>query len=286
MGRNAPFPQTGGNVVQQPPIPAKKSAMRSGRSQWSLMSRALGVSGAGLLPGFRRVRKEAAGDPSAICASSRAARRKSRQASNTGKEFSFFFLLWVARERTNSLVRRHKREVFFTPELHPVYRHSLHPVSEAIHPRNQCAAVAEKIEIRAAEVSDEAGATPPFDAPCVTGSVGSLAPHQFSECTRRLSKSTGGSSFLNSHLRADTVTGARRTRVTVAVTNAVTSDGCKTARDTEVMNRIGRGENPGMGWSDPVFWPKACSQKTTRVAPAHQTLCVNVLSPRPRVGTI
>ncbi|MGB2668084.1 MAG: hypothetical protein WAK48_29095 [Candidatus Acidiferrum sp.] len=43
------------------------------------------------------------------------------------------------------------------------------------------------------------------------------------------------------------------TRVTVAVTNAVTSDARKTTRDTAVMNRIGRGENSGMGWSDPAF---------------------------------
>jgi hypothetical protein len=253
MGRNAPFLQSGGNVVQQPPIPTKASAMRSCRSQRSLTSRAPGVTGAPPLSTFRSLRKKVAGDPRAICASSRAARRKCRRVSNTGKESSFLLSLWAARERTNSLVRRHKREVFFTPELHLVYRHSLHLVSAAIHPRNQCTTVAEKIEMDAAEVSDEAGATPLFAAQCVTSSVGSLPPHRFSESTRRLSKSTRKSSFLNSHLRADTVTGAPMTRVTVAVTNAVTSDARKTTRDTAVMNRIGRGENSGMGWSDPAF---------------------------------
>ncbi len=144
-------------------------------------------------------------------------------------------------------------EVCFTSQLHLIQGDKLHRLEVANCGKSSKINAERPRSGNAAKTSDEAGATPPFAARCVTSSVGSLPPHQFSECTRRLSKSTGRSSFLNFHLSEDTVTSARRTRVTVAVTNAVTSDACKTTRDTEVMNRIGHGENPGMGWSDPAF---------------------------------
>jgi hypothetical protein len=177
-------------------------------------------------------------------------------------------------------------EEYFTYQLHLIHREKLHR-SAGAKCRKGGEISLEKAQGRnAVKISDEAGATRLFAARCVTSADGSLPPHQFSECTNRLSSLPRRSAFLLALLRAGMVTCARRTRVTVAVTNAGTSDTRKTPRDTEVMNRTGRGENPGMCWSDPVFWPKTCGQKTTRVAPAHHAFRVNVLSPRPRVGTI
>jgi len=107
----------------------------------------------------------------------------------------------------------------------------------------------------AAQIAEEAGATRLFAARCVTSVAGSLPPHQFSGCTNGVSYLPRRSAFLLAFLRAGMVTGARVTLVTVAVTNAVTSDVCKTTHGTEVMDRIGRGENNGMGWSDPTSLP-------------------------------
>jgi hypothetical protein len=171
-------------------------------------------------------------------------------------------------------------ELFFTRELQVHLHNRLHQSGAGTF-RKQKETSGEQARTRnAAKTSDEAGANPLFAARCITSSVGSLPPHQFSECTRRLSKSTGGSPFLNSHLRAGTVTAALRARVTVAVTNAVTLDACKTTRSTKVINRIGHGENPGVGWSDPILakclWPK-----TAWVAPAQDTRCVEVFHSRP-----
>ncbi len=160
-------------------------------------------------------------------------------------------------------------EVCFTSQLHLIQGDKLHRLEVANCGKSSKINAERPRSGNAAKTSDEAGATPPFAARCVTSSVGSLPPHQFSECTRRLSKSTGRSSFLNFHLSEDTVTSARRTRVTVAVTNAVTSDAWQNhARHGSYESDWTRGK-PRNGLERPRFWPNAYCQKTARVAPAH-----------------
>ncbi len=286
MGRNCSFPPVRGSVVQQPPIPPTMPAIRSCRSERSLTPHALGVSGAAPLPAFLIVyiRAEARGKEPAHPRQLDAERDRMRPMK---PENSHLFSHEGATESRRSRGFRWKRVKCPSP-FHFTGYLTLHFIrtQELLLPEIKALRVAQKTGWYAEKTVDEAGATRLVAARCVTSADGSLPPHQFSECTNRLSSLPRRSAFLLALLLAGMVTCARRTRVTVAVTNAGTSDARKTPRDTEVMNRIGRGENPGMGWSDPVFGQNACGQKTTRVAPAHHALRVNVLSPRPRVGQI
>jgi len=161
--------------VQQLPIPAKTSSIHSCRSERRLTPRALGVSGAVPFPAFLMAYKTVVGDPGITFLSSRVVCREQQHTNDQRRELAFFWSTWFATWREMSLVRREKREVYFTFPLHRVLHHSLKLDAAAIHPRNQCIDGAEKTEKNAAKTSDEAGATPLFDARCVTSFRG-VAP--------------------------------------------------------------------------------------------------------------
>jgi hypothetical protein len=67
-------------------------------------------------------------------------------------------------------------EVCFTPLLQHLLHCSLHPGGEANLMETQEMSEKERSHLDAPQTGREAGATPPFDARCVTGSVESLPP--------------------------------------------------------------------------------------------------------------
>ncbi len=67
-------------------------------------------------------------------------------------------------------------EVYFTPLLQHLLHCSLHPGGEANLMETQEMSGKERSHLDAAQTGREAGATPPFDARCVTGCVESLPP--------------------------------------------------------------------------------------------------------------
>ncbi len=151
-------------------------------------------------------------------------------------------------------------EVCFTSQLHLTQGDKLHGLEVANCGKSSEMNAERPRSRNAAKTSDEAGATPPFAARCVTGSVGSLPPHQFSEGTESLPRSTGSFAFFIGRRAADRVTGARMTRVTVPVTNPVTLKICESTLDTEVMNGIWTRGKHRSGLETPLLakclWPK------------------------------
>ncbi|HEY2547962.1 MAG TPA: hypothetical protein VGI46_17960 [Candidatus Acidoferrum sp.] len=77
-------------------------------------------------------------------------------------------------------------EGHFTPQLHPSYFTSHFTPEEraSIYQTIQIEALG-RAELHVAETLYEAGATPPFDARCVTVAVGSLPPHESTEANEK-----------------------------------------------------------------------------------------------------
>jgi len=162
--------------VPQPLSPATTSLIRPRRSERGLTASAQGVSGAAPLPAFLTPYKTGAGDPESICLPRERRRRETRKRSvepedshsacrSGSKDSGRSRWLYWTRVKSPSLPNFNgSLTIHFTRTQKLFIR-----VLKAQH-------VAEKIELHAAEDVDEAGATPPFAARCVTGSVGSLPP--------------------------------------------------------------------------------------------------------------
>lgn len=76
----------------------------------------------------------------------------------------------------------------FTPRLHLLRHPGLHLFGEANRLRSKGMRKPNGEEKNAAQTPSEAGATPPFDAPCVTGLLGSLPPRWRGYCARVLGR--------------------------------------------------------------------------------------------------
>jgi len=272
--------------VQQPPYPATTPAIRSCRPERSLTAFARGVSGAAPLPAFPMPGRAVAGNPKEVCSPLRARRQQNRSRSGWPED---------SRSSCHTEPNERKRSSWFdgtrvkSPSPPTFNRYSrIHftgTQKPSIRELNSLR-VTEKIELTAAEIADEAGATPPFAARCVTGSVGSLPPHQFTEYSRSLLRSIGRSAIFITRFEEYMVNGVRSMRFTLAFTDPFTLKVSETTCTTEVMNSIWTRGKHRAGLERPHFWPKAFGQKTVRVAPAHHAYRENVLSPRPRVGPI
>jgi hypothetical protein len=239
--------------VQQPPSPARTPAIRSCRSERSLKPLALGVSEAAPLPIFLIGYGAGAGEPKATRASlgTRRAEQLERSEQEEDAHFSNHVCL---KERKRTLwfdwtsVKSPSPPSFiryFTIHFTWTQQPTIREINE-VH-------LAEEVELRAAEDVDEAEATPPFAARCVTGSVGSLPPNQFSESTRGFLTWTGPSAIFTTRLEAYTVNVGRNTRFTVAFTDPFTLKACETTCATEVMNSICARGNHRTGLERPHF---------------------------------
>jgi hypothetical protein len=181
MGRNCSFPHSGGNPVQQLPYPASMSPICSCRPERSLTPLAPDVRGAAPLPAFPHSLLGAALVASEITWASSRRNPEASHGIGTDKQFSVLLTLRFAGSGARSVTRIQVGEERFTPPLHYTLSDILHPFEPVKH-RKQSKIYPERAFTRIADkTSDEAGATPPFDARCVTVPVGSLPPHQFSE---------------------------------------------------------------------------------------------------------
>lgn len=158
--------------MQQPPYPATTSSMRSRRSGRSLMALALGVSGAASLPAFLMPFKTGASEQKAICTSLGARRRDSHQRPAKQEDAHFSNHCGSKESRRSAWfdwrsVKSHSPSSFtsyFTIHFTWTQQVLLREIN-ALH-------VAARIDWYAAQTVDEAGATPPFAARCVSGSWG------------------------------------------------------------------------------------------------------------------
>jgi hypothetical protein len=179
--------------MQLPLNPSTKPPMYSRRPERSLTAFAQGVRGAAPLRAFLSPCRTGTDDPGAIRLPWKAGRRESCKLAAKPGRFPFFLALSFKSEREKQLVKSEKGEEPFTSRLHEVFHPSLHPDSAAIYSENQSITRrGENRPVRGPNPS-EAGATPPFAARCVTGSVGSLPPHQPREDKRSLLNSIGPS---------------------------------------------------------------------------------------------
>jgi hypothetical protein len=263
--------------VQQPRYPATTSSIRSRRPERSLTSFALGVRGAAPLPAFLTPYKTGAGDPEAICLPREGRRRETRKRSvkpedshscchSVSKDSGRSRWLDWTRVKSPSL-----------PNFIGCFTIHFTRTQKLLIRELNARDVAEKIELHAAEDVDEAGATPPFAARCVTVSVGSLPPNQFSEGTRSLPRPSEPSAIFTTRLEACMVNGALDTRFTPAFTHPFTLKACETTSDREVMNNIWTRGQHRTGLERPHFCRTMC--EAWWVAPAPHACCVTVCSP-------
>lgn len=161
--------------MQQPLYPATKPSLHSHRSERSLTALAPGVRGAAPLPAFLTPYKTGIGDLEAMCLHWRARRRGSRKRPARPARFPIFLGFSFKKEREKPLVRLDKGEEDFTRQLHGALHHSLHPHPETIYSRNQRIIRREEDRPVRGPNPGEAGATPAFDARCVTALHG-VAP--------------------------------------------------------------------------------------------------------------
>ena len=138
--------------MQQPLYPAKKSPLQSRRPERCLTALAPGVRGAASLPALPMRNRTGVSYPKEVCSPSGVGRQENPNRSEK----------WVKCSSPTHFITH------FTIHFTRIERPSLREIN-ALH-------VAEKIGLHAAEILSEAGATPPFAARCVTGSVGSLPP--------------------------------------------------------------------------------------------------------------
>ncbi len=266
--------------MPQPQFPATTSSVRSHRSERGLTASAQGLSGAAPLPALLMPYKTGAGDPNAICLPWVARRRESYKRSakpedshsschsgskDSGRSRWFDWTRVKSPSPPNFIG-------CFTIHFTRTQKLAIRELN-ALH-------VAEKIELQAAEDVDEAGATPPFAARCVTVSVGSLPPHQFSEGTRSLPRPSGPSAIFTTRLEACMVNGALDTRFAPAFTHPFTLKACETTSAREVMNNIWTRGQHRTGLERPHSCRTIC--EACWVAPAHHACCVTVCSPLSR----
>jgi hypothetical protein len=253
--------------VQQPPNPATASSMRSRRSERSLTALAQGVSGAATFPTFLPPSRTATDDPETIQLPWRTGRRENCRRLTRPGRLSFSLAFWFKRERANPLVRLSESEVAFTPSLHGVLHHPLHLYSTTINSGNQrITRRGEDRTVRGPNPS-EAGATHYKDARCVTVSLGSLPPHQFSEGTTSLPRLSGLSAISTTGLDAYMVNVARNARFTLAFTDSFTFKACETTCAAEVMNSVWTRGKHRIGLERPHF----IATESAAVAPDQRT---------------
>ncbi len=239
----------------QQPRPATTSLIRSRRPARSLTSFDLDVRGEAPLPAFLTPYRRCAGDPDAFCLSLGAGRRESGKRS-AKPEDSYFSSHSGLKDSKRSPCFDRTRVKFPSPPNFIRYFtiHFTRSHKATIRELN-AVRIAEKMELHVAQTPDAAGATPPFAARCVTGLVGSLPPHQFSEGTTRLLNSVGPSAVFTTRLDAAMVNGKGKTPFTVTFTDPFTLGAMRSHRDfrscAQRSDEFGRRENTGLGWSDP-----------------------------------
>jgi hypothetical protein len=163
--------------VQQLPYPASTSPICSCRPERSLTPLAPDVRGAAPLPAFPRTLLGAAPVASETTWASSRRNPEVIHPISAGEQFLVLVTLTFARPGARFVARIQIGEASFTPPLHRTLSGILHP-SEVVKYRKQNKIYLERALTRIADkTSDEAGATPPFDARCVTVSVRSLPPH-------------------------------------------------------------------------------------------------------------
>ena len=151
-----------------------------------------------------------------------------------------------------------KGEGHFTPPLHPSYftGHFTPDRRPSISQTVQIEA-SPRAELRVVEALYEAGATPPRDARCVTVTVGSLPPHEYKEAQEKSTETDEATSLLRCASGGARVNGARTTRFTHRFTESFTLKAVRSRTDYRACasrdDGFGRGQNTGVGWSDPTF---------------------------------
>ena len=137
--------------MQQPLYPAKKSPLQSRRPERCLTALAPGVRGAASLPALPMRNRTRVSYPKEVCSPSGVGRQENPNRSEK----------WVKCSSPTHFITH------FTIHFTRIERPSLREIN-ALH-------MAEKIGLHAAEILSEAGATPAFDARCVTALHG-VAP--------------------------------------------------------------------------------------------------------------
>jgi len=262
--------------MPEPQFPATTSSVRSHGSERGLTASAQGLSGAAPLPALLMPYKTGAGDPNAICLPSGAGRRESRKQS-AKPEDSYFSSHSGSKDSKRSPWFDWTRVKCVSPPSFIRYFtiHFTRTQKTSIRELN-AVRVPEKMKLHAPKDVGEAGATPSFAARCVTVSVGSLPPQQFSEGTRSLLRPSGPSAIFTTRLEAYMVNGALETRFTPAFTHPFTLKACETTSAREVMNNIWTRGQHRTGLERPHFCRTMC--KACWVAPAHHACCGTVCS--------
>ncbi len=162
--------------MQEPRYPATTSSIRSRRPERSPTAFALGVRGAAPLPAFLMPYRKGAGKPEAFCLPSGAGRRGSRKQSAKPEDSYFSSHSGSKDSKRIPCFDRTRVKCPSPPNFIRYFTiHFTRPQKASIRELN-AVRVPEKIKLHAPKDVGEAGATPPFAARCVTGSVGSLPP--------------------------------------------------------------------------------------------------------------
>jgi hypothetical protein len=153
--------------------------------------------------------------------------------------------------------------------------------------------------------ADDGSEVQPMQNPCIvlTGQPRSCRPNQGGKVARTSSAETHGCSHINkqaacmkspvalkspsralhSGLTADRVNGVRKSRFTVSFTDPFTSKTILSLTEhtscAKQNDGFGRGQNTGLGWSDPTFGQMLMA-KRPGVAPAQHAHRVRVFCPR------
>ncbi len=188
--------------------------------------------------------------------------------------------------------------VRFTPELHVILHHKLHP-SAAANYRKQNKVSAERARSRSeAKTSDEAGATPPFDPRCATVSVELLSPHQFSKGTRTSPRSLAAKRRGSSGVKVKFLRGHREDgknfilNVNLPKWLHLHRHSSKTLQESyqATARETPGGKRTKTGGSDPTFSalsrPKGCRGRSRPFVTERDQLRVTILLPQKRHVTL